>query len=303
MRRILLIALLLGLLCGPAVAADTFLGTFYTRDVFDKVTVDGAEVLLVWGGTGDGNVASISVVASPTSTKVVGGYAVIRKLGTPLGQFLIWALSREGVSVRAADEQQGVHLRLGGIMLSKDRSLNLKLSLNKFLRERLSATYYINYLASADEEIERRITEKVEGYWRWIDIHWLRIGQGIFSISLIQINGNTIKENDRYGVELAKMMNEIQEELNQDTIPLLDFDPDPLNPVGHRERADSSFQRGAVAARWRTGHRQRVCDGLQRLRLEGVSPSIEGGVTHEFPKIRNCRGCRAGDPRVQHGAA
>jgi len=116
-------------------------------------------------------------------------------------------------------------------MLSKDRSLNLKLSLNKFLRERLSVTYYINYLASADEEIEGRISEKVEGYWRWIDIHWLRIGQGIFSISLIQINGNTIKENDRYGVELAKMMNEIQEELNQDTIPLLDFEGDPLNPV------------------------------------------------------------------------
>jgi len=82
---------LLGLLCGPAAAADTFLGTFYTRDVFDKVSVDGAEVLLVWGGTGDGNVASISVVASPTSTKVVGGYVVIRKLGTPLGPFLIWA--------------------------------------------------------------------------------------------------------------------------------------------------------------------------------------------------------------------
>ena len=62
-------------------------------------------------------------------------------------------------------------------------------------------------------------------------MNWLRVGQGIFSISTVQINGNTIKKNDVYGLELAKMMNEVQEELNQDTIPLLDFEGDPLNPI------------------------------------------------------------------------
>ena len=116
-------------------------------------------------------------------------------------------------------------------MLSKDYSLNLKRSLYKFLRERLSASYYINYMASGDEELEKRIQEQVEGYWRWIDVNWLRVGPGIFSVSTIQINGNTIKKNDVYGLDLAKMMNEVQEELNQNTIVLLDFDPDPLNPV------------------------------------------------------------------------
>ncbi len=70
---------------------ETFLGTFYTRDIFDSVVVDGSEVYLVWGGTGDGNTASVSVIASPTSLTAVGGYAVIRKLGTSLGQYLVWA--------------------------------------------------------------------------------------------------------------------------------------------------------------------------------------------------------------------
>jgi len=117
------------------------------------------------------------------------------------------------------------------MMLSKDYSLNLKRSLYKFLRERLSASYYINYMASGDEELEERIKSQVADYWRWIDVHWLRVGQGIFSISTVQLNGNTIKRNDRYGLDLAKMMNDVQDELNQDTIPLLDFEVDPLNPI------------------------------------------------------------------------
>ncbi len=96
MRRVvfvLLFVLLLAVVSEAAVAlgAETLLGTFYTRDVFDSVVVDGSEAYLVWGGTGDGNTALISVIASPTSTKVIGGYAVIRKLGTSLGQFLVLA--------------------------------------------------------------------------------------------------------------------------------------------------------------------------------------------------------------------
>lgn len=115
-------------------------------------------------------------------------------------------------------------------MLTKDYSLNIKLSFNRFLNEKLGANYYINYLASGDEELERRIIERVDGYWKWIDINWLRIGQGIFSVSMVQINCNTIIANDRYGIELAKMVDEVQEELNVDTIPLLDFSSDPESP-------------------------------------------------------------------------
>ena len=97
MKRILSIVLLIVLLLAAVVEAanvlgpETFLGTFYTRDVFDSAVVDGSKVYLVWGGTGDGNTASVSVIVSPTSVTAVGGYAVIRKLGTSLGQFLVWA--------------------------------------------------------------------------------------------------------------------------------------------------------------------------------------------------------------------
>lgn len=42
-------------------------------------------------------------------------------------------------------------------MLDKDRELNIKRSFYKFLRERLSANYYINYSAPGDETLEERI--------------------------------------------------------------------------------------------------------------------------------------------------
>jgi len=115
-------------------------------------------------------------------------------------------------------------------MYPKDYELNIKRSFNKFLMERLGANYYINFMASGDEELERRIMERVEGYWKWIEIQWVRTGSGIFSVSLVQINCNTIIANDRYGVELVKMVDEVQEELNVDTIELLDFSNDPNSP-------------------------------------------------------------------------
>jgi len=117
-------------------------------------------------------------------------------------------------------------------MLSKDYELNIKRSLNKFLYERLSANHYINYMAPGDETLESRIMDKVPGYWKWIDLHWLRIGPGIFSVSLLQINCNTIIANDPYGLEVEKMVDEVVEEINDaDTIDLLDFSSDPNNPV------------------------------------------------------------------------
>jgi hypothetical protein len=117
-------------------------------------------------------------------------------------------------------------------MLPKDRELNIKRSLNKFLRERLEANYYINYSAPGDETLEKRIMKQSPtDYWRWIDVHWLRVGPGIFSVSTLQINCNTIIAKDRYGAELDKMADEVQEELNVDTIDLLDFSDNEFNPV------------------------------------------------------------------------
>ena len=116
-------------------------------------------------------------------------------------------------------------------MLAKDRELNIKRSFNKFVWERLSANYYVNYSAPGDETLQQRIAQKVIDYWKWIDIYWLRVGPGIFSVSLLQINCNTIIEKDRYGVELSKMVDEVQEELNVDTIELLDFSGNENNPV------------------------------------------------------------------------
>ncbi len=80
--------------------------------------------------------------------------------------------------------------------------------------------------------LEKRIAEQIGDYWRWIDVHWLRVGPGIFSVSLLQINCNTIIANDPYAVELAKMADEVIEEINDaNTIELLDFSSDELNPI------------------------------------------------------------------------
>jgi hypothetical protein len=116
-------------------------------------------------------------------------------------------------------------------MLPKDQELNIKRSFNKFLSERLGANYYINYMAKGDEKLEERILQRVDGYWKWMEVHWLRVGPGIFSMSTVQINCNTIIANDTYGVELLKMVDEVMDELNVDTIELLDFSADPDQPI------------------------------------------------------------------------
>ena len=117
-------------------------------------------------------------------------------------------------------------------MLPKDREQNIKRSFYKFLRERLSTDYYMNYSAPGDEALEKRIIEQSPSdYWKWIEINWLRVGQGIFSISLLQINCNTIIAKDRFGTVVVEMVDEVQDELNVDTIDLLDFSNDPEHPV------------------------------------------------------------------------
>ncbi len=119
-------------------------------------------------------------------------------------------------------------------MLPKDRSLNLKRSFYTFLFERLSANWYVNYSEEGNEEIEKRVKEATvlsPPWWAWIDVNWLNVGQGIFSTSLIQINGNTVKEMDQYGHKLGDMLDDVQEQLNVNTIPLLDFSDDEEDPV------------------------------------------------------------------------
>lgn len=116
-------------------------------------------------------------------------------------------------------------------MLSKDRELNIKRSFYKFLYEKVSGDYFVNYNEPSGQTLEERIKNRVDGYWKWIDLHWVRIGQGIFSMSLLQINCNTLIENDRFGVVLDEMADDLQEELNVDTIPLLDFSENPESPI------------------------------------------------------------------------
>jgi hypothetical protein len=116
-------------------------------------------------------------------------------------------------------------------MLAKDRSLNIKLSLFRHLYEMISDSYYINYSEKGDSTLEKRIADRVEGFWKWIAVFWVMIGPGIHSISKLQLNCNTIKDNDPFCYELGIMVDKIMEELNVDTIPLLDFSDDPENPI------------------------------------------------------------------------
>lgn len=117
-------------------------------------------------------------------------------------------------------------------MLSKDREENIKKSFYKFLYENLGSSYYLIYSASQDQELEKRIMNKFpDDYWKWVNLHWLNVGTGIFCVAKIQVNCNTIISKDRLKDSLGKMVCEVQEELNVDSIPLLDFSEDVENPV------------------------------------------------------------------------
>ena len=116
-------------------------------------------------------------------------------------------------------------------MLPKDRELNIKRSFYRFLYEHLSLDYFINYSEASGQTLEERQKNRVDGWWKWIDLHWIKIGDGIFSISLLQVNCNTVIEEDRYGASLDEMGDDLQDELNIDSFPLLDFSNDPENPI------------------------------------------------------------------------
>lgn len=138
-------------------------------------------------------------------------------------------------------------------MLSKDREENIKKSFYKFMYENLGSSYYLIYSASQDKELEKRIKNKspADDYWKWVNLYWMNVGSGIFCIAKIQINCNTIISKDRLKDTLVKMVCDVQEEINVDTIPLLDFSADVENPTatgnvliprfrGSRELADEA---------------------------------------------------------------
>jgi hypothetical protein len=108
-------------------------------------------------------------------------------------------------------------------MLPKDYEYNIKFSFYKFLYERVSADHFINYSEPSGQTLEERQKNRVDGWWKWIDLRWIKMGDGIFSTSLLQVNCNTVIESDRYGAILEKMSADLREELNVDTIPLLDY--------------------------------------------------------------------------------
>jgi len=123
-------------------------------------------------------------------------------------------------------------------MLPQDLATNIKRSFNRFVFQMLSAKYYCNFMDPTNRELERRIAQRVSGWWNWIDVHWIVIGQGIFSVSQIQMNCSTIRQpdqatgyaGDELGLALAEMVDEVQEELNIPEIAMYDFSNDPNNP-------------------------------------------------------------------------
>ena len=110
----------------------------------------------------------------------------------------------------------------------EDSVLNIQRSFFKFVHEKvgLGANVYVNFSSSMDEKIQERIRKKVSGYWKWIDLHWLKVGAGIQSISLVQINCCSLIANDRYQAEIIRLHDRIQKELNVNTIKLLNFSAD-----------------------------------------------------------------------------
>lgn len=108
-------------------------------------------------------------------------------------------------------------------LLSKDLMRNVELSFQKFFYETLSPDYYINYSSRRDEGLEKRIALQTSGYWKWLELHWIELASHIFSVNRMQVNACTLIANDPLATDLRKMRDDVINQLNVDTIPLLDF--------------------------------------------------------------------------------
>lgn len=116
-------------------------------------------------------------------------------------------------------------------MHEKEKVLNIQRTLYRYIAQKLGPSYYVNYNQRKDSELIKRFAQEVTDYWKWIAVFWPNVGQGIQSISLVQINCNCVIEHDPYQVILMQMHDEVQEELNENSITILDFSSDPENPV------------------------------------------------------------------------
>lgn len=104
-------------------------------------------------------------------------------------------------------------------------------SVHRHLDLRLGANYKICFAEG----------EFLQDVPRWIEPHWLRVGPGITSVSVLQLSLFSLVEADPYLVELRRMHDEVMEEMNVETIPMYDFDaaggPQPLDvPIIPRYR-------------------------------------------------------------------
>ena len=108
-------------------------------------------------------------------------------------------------------------------MQAQSKLLNLQRSLYKYLKDNLSSSYYINYSYYRDPNIQN--------YNQWIDIHWINTESGWGPKTIVRLNCCSIIKEDQYGVELAKMRDEVINVLNIDEIQMYDFSTDPLNPT------------------------------------------------------------------------
>lgn len=116
-------------------------------------------------------------------------------------------------------------------LLEKDKVLNIQRTLYRYVAQKVGPSYFVNYNQRQNSELTKRFAQKVNGYWKWIDVYWPTVGPGIQSVSLVQFNCNTVTELDQYQVAMMQMHDEVHEELNENSITILDFSADPENPV------------------------------------------------------------------------
>jgi hypothetical protein len=92
--------------------------------------------------------------------------------------------------------------------------LNMIRSVHRHLETRLGAVYRLCFMERED----------LTGLTKWIEPHWLRIGPGIASVSVLQLSLFSVVSEDPYLTDLRKMHDEVMEEMNVDSIPMYDFE-------------------------------------------------------------------------------
>jgi hypothetical protein len=154
------------------------------------------------------------------------------------------------------------------MLLAKDFPQNIELSTYKFVRAFLEAKYYINYSGRADATLEQRIKDRVTDYWKWLSLAWLTTGPGWGSISQLQINCNTLIISDPFSFALARIRDDVEDELNVNSFPLWDYTGcDPANPI------DPEITDNLVIPRFR-GHRMAPNEAGETVAVTAITYDI-----------------------------